>query len=158
MESKTKIRKYKVKIDMKIFCFEKKIVTGKEILEKSGNIPVECFSLYQKFKKSDFEKIDLNEEIDLSKKGIEKFVVKEPEVFHYFVDDEPETTDQKKLTPKQIFEFAGISPVEDYYIIHLLTDGSQESYEGRINDKITMTCPAMKFISIFIGVTEVAST
>ena len=149
-------KKYKIKVDNDFLYFDTKIVMGKDILEKSSNTPVECFSLYQKFKNCDFEKIDLNEEVDLSKKGIERFVVKEPEVFHYFVDDEPETTDFKKLTPIQILGYAGIAPVEDYYIIQLLPDGTQKSFEYSPDNEIIMTCPALKFISVFKGETQVA--
>jgi multiubiquitin len=153
---KVEKNKYRIKVNEHFYLFEQKIITGKEVLKKSGNIPVECFTLYQKFKKCDFEKIDLNEEVDLSKKGIERFVVKEAEVFHYFVDDEPETTDQKELTPKQILELAGITPVEDYYIIQIFADGNQESYQNSSDTIIKMTCPAMKFISVFNGETPVA--
>ncbi len=156
MEANKNQKTFKVKINEKFFYFEKKLVTGCEILEKSENMPVECYTLYQKFKKGDFEKIDLNEEVDLSQIGVERFVVKPPEIFHYFVDDEPESTEQKELTPNQILELAGINPVEDFYIVQIFEDRSQLSYQEKPNENITMVCPAMRFISVFRGETQVA--
>lgn len=152
-----KNHKYKVKIDNGIFVFQHKIVKGKEILEKAGKIPIECFTLYQKFRNHDFEKIDFDEEVDLSKPGIERFSVKPPEVFNYFVDDEPETTDQEKLTPNQILELAGITPVSDYYLVQIKPDGTQVSYKDNPNTLIQIQChPAMKFVSVFRGETPVS--
>lgn len=144
-------RKYRVKIGDAYYIFDRNIVTGKEILEKSGNTPVECYTLYQKFKHCDFEKIDLNEKIDLAKPGIEHFTVKPPEVFYYTVDSEPETTDQKTLTPNKILELAGIKPVTDFYLIQILPDGSQIKYIDNADQPIKMQCPAMEFISVSRG-------
>jgi hypothetical protein len=147
---------YRVKIDAEYHIFLKQYVTGKEILEKAGFIPCECFWLYQKLKNCDFEKIDLAEEIDLAKPGIEHFVIKTAETFHYFVDKEPETTDQKELTPNQILEAAGITPVKDYYLVRIDADGTQKSFADSPDTPIKMVCPAVSFVSIFKGETPVS--
>lgn len=149
-------KRYKVKVDNEYFVFDHQFVTGKEILEKVCKTPIECHNLYQKLKHCDFEKIDLNEKVDLAKSGIEHFVVKPPEVFNYAVDDEPETTDQKELTPNQILELAGITPVSDYYLVQINHDGSQTSYKDTPTTPIKMKCPAMKFVSVFRGETPVS--
>lgn len=149
-------KKYRVKIGDKFFVFDQHLVTGKELLEKAGSVPVECHTLYQKLKGCDFEKINLTEKVDLSKPGIEHFVVKPPEVFHYAVDGEPETTDEKKLTPLQILEAAGVDPVADYYLVLVNDDGSQVSYRDKPNDPIELRCPGQKFISVYKSATEVA--
>ena len=149
-------KSYKVKVDNEYFVFDHQFVTGKEILEKVSKIPVECHTLYQKLKHCDFEKIDLNEKVDLTTPGIEHFVIKPPEVFHYTVDGEPETTDQKELSPNEILELAGITPVNDYYLVQKNPDGSEVSYKGKPNESIKMLCPAMKFVSIFNGETPVS--
>lgn len=120
-------KKYKVKIGGHYYIFDHQLVTGRELLEKAGITPIECFWLYQKLKDCDFEKIDLKEKVDLAKGGIEHFVVKPTEVFNYFVDNEPETTDEKELTPNQILEAAGLTPVADYYLVRINSDGSQTS-------------------------------
>jgi Multiubiquitin len=149
-------KKYKVKIDNEYFVFDHHIVTGKEILEKAGKTPIECYSLYQKLKHRDFEKIDFDEKVDLIKHAIEHFVVKPPEIFHYILDDEPETTDKKELTPNQILELAGITPVSDYYLVQINHDGSQISYKDTPTTPIKMHCPTMKFVSVFRGETPVS--
>lgn len=149
-------KKYKVKIDNESYIFDHHIVTGKEILEKAGKIPVECHTLYKKLKHCDFEKIDLHEKIDLTEQGVEHFVVKPPLVFHYTVDGEQETTDEQELTPNQILELAGITPVSDYYLVQTNSDGSQISYLDKPNEPIKMKCLALKFVSAYRGKVEVS--
>lgn len=149
-------KKYKVKVGDHYFIFDHHIVTGKEILEKAGIAPVECYWLYQKLKGCDFEKIDLAEPVDLAQGGIEQFVVRPTEVFHYFVDGEPETTDLKEMTPNQILENAGITPVKDYYLVRINPDGSQDSFKDTPDKSIKMVCPAVKFVSAFRGETPVS--
>ena len=148
-------KKYKVKIGDDYFVFDHHLVKGKELLGKAGKIPVECHTLYQKLKGCDFEKVSENENVDLSKPGIEHFVVKPPEVFHYLVDDEPETTDEKFLTANQILENAGLKPL-DYYLVQVFADGSQKSYKDIPDQRIEMKCPGEKFISVFRGETPVS--
>lgn len=149
-------KKYRIKIDDKVLVFDNESVIGSEILTKAGFTPIECYSLYQKLKGCDFEKISSNEKVDLSKPGIERFVVKESEVYHYSLDGEPETTDLSELTPMNILEFAGIKPMSDYYLVQILEDQTQVSYKDRPNDPIKMKCPGSKFISVYRSATPVA--
>lgn len=97
-----------------------------------------------------------HEKVDLTEKGVEHFVTKPPVVFYYTVDKEPETTEEIELTPNQILELAGITPVEDYYLVRVNSDGSQVSYKDSPNTPIKMECPAVKFISVFKGETPVS--
>lgn len=149
-------RKYRVRVDEALIIFNHEMVTGAELLQAAGRVPPECFALYQLLKGHDFEKIGLNDQLDLSRKGIERFVVKPPEVFNYFVDDEPETTDDKELTPDQILELAGITPASDYYLVQINPDGSQISHKDDPATPIKMRCPAMRFVSVFRGETPVS--
>lgn len=149
-------KKYKVKIDDIHYVFDHHIVTGQEILEKAGKTPVECHSLYIKLRHCDFDLIGLHDKVDLIEKAVEHFVTKPPVVFHYTVDKEPETTEDKELTPNQILELAGILPVKDYYIVQINPDGSQTSYKGSPEKPIKMKCPAMHFVSVFNGETPVS--
>ena len=149
-------KKYKVRVGHHHFIFEQHIVTGKDILVKAGITPVECYWLYQKLKDCDFEKIDLTEKVDLTCQGVEHFVVKPTEVFHYTVDGEPETTDEKELTPNQILEAAGLTPVKDYYLVRINADGSQTPFKDNPDTPLKMVCPAVKFVSAFRGETNVS--
>lgn len=148
-------KRYKVKIDDEIFVFDHHIVTGREILEKSGKKSVECYTLYQKLKHCDFEKVDPDEKVDLAKAGVEHFAIKPPLVFNYFVDDEPETTDKKSLIANEVLELTGLKPV-DYYLVLVNADNSQVSYKDTPNLSIEMKCPGLKFISVFRGETPVS--
>lgn len=143
-------KRYRVKIGDEYFVFDHHLVTGKEILEKACASPIECFWLYQKFKGCDFERISPDETVDLAKPGLEHFVVKPTEVFNYFVDGEPEMTDKKELTPREIMQLAGIDPAKHYLVLKL-EDGKQISYKDKPDEKIKMRCPAMHFISINNG-------
>ncbi|HQQ95012.1 MAG TPA: multiubiquitin domain-containing protein [Bacteroidia bacterium] len=143
-------KKYKVKIDNEFFVFNHHIVTGREILETAGKKPTECHTLYQKYKHCDFEKIDLDEKVDLAKPGVEHFIVKPPLVFNYTVDEEPETTDKMSLTANQILELAGLKAA-DHYLVLINPDGSQLSYKDNPTTPIEMKCPGLKFISVFRG-------
>lgn len=149
-------KRYKVRVGHHHFIFEQHMVTGKEILVKAGITPLECYWLYQKLKDCDFEKIDLTEKVDLTRNGIEHFVVKPTEVFHYFVDGEPETTEEKELTPNQILEAAGLTPVKDYYLVRINADGSQTPFKDNPDSPLKMVCPAVKFVSAFRGETNVS--
>ena len=144
-------KKDKVKVDDKYYVFDHHSVTGMEILEKAGKIPVECHSLYIKLKHCDFELIALHDHVDLIHKSVEHFVTKPPIVFHYTVDKDPETTDEKELTPNQILELADITPIKDYYLVQINHDGSQTSYKDSPEKPIKMKCPAMHFVSVFNG-------
>lgn len=149
-------KRYRVKIGNQFYVFDHHLVTGMQLLEKASISPVECYWLYQKFRDCDFEKIDLNEQVNLTKPGIEHFVVKPTEVFHYFVDADPETTDAKELTPNQILEAAGLTPASDYYLVKINHDGSQSSLKDQPDVPLKMVCPAVKFISAFRGETGVS--
>ena len=156
-EGKTsKNETFKVKVDNETFLFDSKIVNGEQILIKAGKTPVACFALYQKLKGCDFEKISLDETVDLSNKGIEKFTVKGAEVFHYLLDDEPETTEQKTLSANQILELGGVLPVTDYYLIEIDNTGKEISHKDTPLSPIVMKCPGSKFVSIFRGSTPVS--
>lgn len=148
-------KRYRVKVDHEKIIFDKDKVTGRELLEAACKTPVECYSLYQKFRGCDFEKIDLNEIVDLRKLGLEHFVTKPPEVFYYDLDDEPETTDLKEMTPDQILKAGGVDP-KTHYLVQVNADGSQTSYKDKGDQPIKMKCPRMKFISVLNGPTPVS--
>ena len=154
--SSKKVQHYNVLVDDKEFQFETPIVSGRDILIKAGNNPPDCFSLYQKLKGGDFEKISLHETVDLSKDGKEKFVVKPPEVFNYQVDEEPETTDESELSANQILALAGITPVTDYYLVEYDSHGHETSHKDHPDAPIKMKCPGSKFVSVFRGETPVS--
>jgi hypothetical protein len=149
-------RRYRVKIGDEYYIFDHHIVTGRQIIEKTGAGHPECHWLYQKLKHGNFERIEPSQEVNLAKHGIEHFIIKPPEVFYYFVDEDPETTDQKHMTPAEILHDADIKPASDYYLVRIYPDGQQHSYRDTPHEPIKMECPPMKFISCFKGETPVS--
>lgn len=148
-------KRYQVKVGELTIVFNRDKVTGREILEAACRTPAECFTLYQKLKDCDFEKIDLTEVVDLTKPGIEHFITKPPEVFYYDLDDEPETTDLKEMTPNQILVAGGVDP-KSHYLVQVNADGTQVNYKDKGDIPIKMRCPRVKFISVLNGPTPVS--
>jgi len=66
-------------------------------------------------------------------------------LIEYTVDDEPQKTTEKTMTPSQILEKAGIN-IADHYLVQI--EGQhQESYQGKPNEPLHMH-PKMKFVSV----------
>jgi hypothetical protein len=151
-----KSKKFEAQIGEKIFPFDHPKVTGKELLHKAGINNPECVSLYQKLKGCDFEKISLNEIVDLSHPGLEKFVVKEPESWNYWVDEEPETSTESELSANQILTNAGLTPATDYYLVEFDNAGNEFSHKDTPDAPIQLKCPGSKFVSVFKGETPVS--
>ncbi len=145
-EPKQPKKEYEITVDGRKIGFSESKQTGKLILEKACKEPVQCYTLYQKLKGCDFEKVSLDETVELSNPGIEHFVTKEPEVFNYTVNDESETTDKKFLTPTEILELDAINPHE-FYLVQLNPDGTETEYAYAPEEKIKMLCTGMKFVS-----------
>ena len=133
-------------VDEVRYYFTENQVVGREILVKAGKLPVECYSLYRKLKGCDFTKIDLDEVVNLIDPEIERFVTKPSDVVNYVINNEPEMTDQKKLTATKILELAGIDEAK-FYLVQLKLDQSEIVYAYNPNELITMHCGGMKFLS-----------
>jgi hypothetical protein len=73
--------------------------------------------------------------------------------FDYTVDDEPQSTNEHTLTPRQILTKAGIDP-ETHYLVQIKGQ-AQESYKDKLDEEIHMH-QHMKFISVYIGETPVS--
>lgn len=68
-----KDKKYKILVDKESYVFEESVVTGREILQKAGKVPPEQFILTQKLKGGKRERIELDQVVDLTQPGIERF-------------------------------------------------------------------------------------
>jgi len=146
---------YQALVDHELVVFKKEKVTGREILIAAGKKPPECFTLYLQGKGCAPDRIPLDEVVDLIGRGVEIFYTAPPEVFFYDMDDEPETTDAKEMTPRQIMVAAGVDP-NKHYLVQVNADGSQEKYKGRADEHIKMRCPKMKFFSVHDGPTPLS--
>ena len=69
-----KKRKYRIKVDREKFVVNEECLLGREILELAGKVPPEQFQLRQKLRGGQVEKIGLEETVDFTRQGIEKFI------------------------------------------------------------------------------------
>ena len=65
---------FKIQIDKKHYEVFGPFISGRELLEKAGKTPTEDYAIYLKVKGDQPKRIDLDEKVDLSKPGVEKFV------------------------------------------------------------------------------------
>jgi hypothetical protein len=73
----------------------------------------------------------------------------------YTVDDEPQTTTDRTLTPREILTKAGIDAATHYLVLLHGNSGQRTSYEGKMDEVIHMH-PKMRFVSVSTGPTTVS--
>lgn len=67
-------RRYRIKVDRQKYVVNEECLTGKEILLLAGKTPPEQFQLRQKIRGGEVIKIGLDDKVDFTKPGIEKFM------------------------------------------------------------------------------------
>ncbi|MDP2421337.1 multiubiquitin domain-containing protein [Sediminibacterium sp.] len=138
-------KRYPILVDGQELIFERPEITIEELLEKAGKLPVTCFSVFRRFKGCEFELVRPGEKINIEDPKLDVFEVKDPVVFHYSVDKEPETTEYKHLTPAEILKEKKIEPRECYLV---LVDGTKEEILAFEPDRrIEMKCPGLHFMT-----------
>lgn len=69
-----KAKQYRIKIDKTKYTVSVPAMTGREILVMAGKNPPERFQLNQKFKGGRVEPVQLDQEVDFTQPGVEKFM------------------------------------------------------------------------------------
>ena len=69
-----KSKRYKIKIDRDKYVVDVECLTGKEILELAGKKPANEYNLRRKMRGGEVSKINLDEKVDFTLPGIEKFI------------------------------------------------------------------------------------
>lgn len=64
---------YKYMVRNRLFETEKQFITGREVLEAAGLVPVTQYKLDLKTRGNRYREVGLDERVDLSDPGIEKF-------------------------------------------------------------------------------------
>ncbi len=67
-------RRYALQIDRETFVTDKECLTGRELLMLAGKTPPERYQINQKLQSGEVKKIGLDEKVDLTEKGIERFM------------------------------------------------------------------------------------
>jgi hypothetical protein len=133
------------KNDLREVTFHHDRVTGGEVKELAHVSLEERLFV---FRNGDFHPVGNNETTIIKDK--EHFVVVPHGEIYYSVDDEPQWTREKILTPKKIMEDAGIDPATNY-LSEIKGDGQPpESFKDKPDEPIHMH-DGMKFLSTFVG-------
>ena len=78
----------------------------------------------------------------------EAIVVADGHTIHYTVNDEPQETAERTLTPNQIMTLAGINSGENYLVE--IRGRERKSYQDRPDELIHMH-EHQKFVTVFTG-------
>jgi len=127
---------FNFKVNGKTYSSTEGTISGGQILEIAGFLPIDDFDLTMKIEHHDFEPVQIQESVDLTSKGIEMFKVKPKKELKFEVDDEKYTTTEIELTPVEILDKAGLKS-EQYYLKQIL--GHLEvSYKDKETELISM--------------------
>jgi Multiubiquitin len=66
--------KYRIRIDRERYEVAEPMISGRELLQLAGKIPVDRFAVYQKRAGGATERIGLDQRVDLREPGVERFV------------------------------------------------------------------------------------
>ena len=72
-EKPPKASRYRIKIDRKPYVVKQACITGREVLELAGLAPPEKYTLRVAVAGQRPEKVGLDEKVDLTRKGVERF-------------------------------------------------------------------------------------
>lgn len=127
-------------------------ITGKEILETAGLLPVKDYELLIKVNEKGYEPVGLSEKIDLKSPGIEGFEAKPYEKVTIYVDDIAIQVNESFLTANQIIELTG-KVVRNYYLVQLKGD-NEISYKNDREHKIAIR-NGSKFITYEVEIIDI---
>jgi hypothetical protein len=69
-----KAAKYRIRVDKHVYVVPGPLITGRQILEISGHTPADHWRLDARFRGGATKKVELNEEVDLTTPGLERFM------------------------------------------------------------------------------------
>lgn len=67
-------RRFRIRVDLETYVVEQSVITGREILTLAGKTPVERFLLRQRLRGHQPREIGLDDRVDLTEPGVERFV------------------------------------------------------------------------------------
>lgn len=105
-----KVKIYKVKIDGEKHSFDDPKVTGTQLLTKAGKHPLDEYLIFQRLKNGQFEEIRLEESVDLTQSGLERFKsFKSGESYRLVVDDRRFEWGAPEITGFMLKQFDSVS-------------------------------------------------
>jgi hypothetical protein len=128
---------FEIRINGRKFSWPESSILGKQVLGVAGFEPAEDYEILIKLTNKELEPVGMEESWDLSKPGIETFLVRPYHEFTIFVDDEPYKTHEVFMTPRQILEILVKLDPNKFYLKQIL--GHKEiSYKNDMDHEIAM--------------------
>lgn len=127
-------------------------ITGMQILQRAGLVPVEDYELLIKVNENGFEPIQLSEIIDLRAPGLEGFYSRPYDKLIIYVDDAAVQVSESFMTPNKILAAAG-KVVKDFYLVQ--REGEIEiGYKNDREHKVAIKNGA-RFVSYEVEIIDV---
>jgi len=144
---------FELTINGKLYKTEKQLINGEELLSLLGIHHSTDYEVLMKLTDCEYEPIELKEEVDLKKPGIEAFLVKPYKTIAIEVDDEKYPVTEVLMTPKEIMVLAGLDP-QKHYLKQII--GHTDITYKNDPDHIIGIVDCMKFSSCKITSTTVS--
>jgi hypothetical protein len=144
---------FELTINGKLFKSAKQLINGEELLTLLGLHNSADYEVLMKLTDREFEPIELKEEVDLKKPGVEEFLVKPYRSISIEVDDEKYPVTELLMTPKEIMVLAGLDP-QKHYLKQII--GHTDITYKNDPDHIIGIVDCMKFSSCKITSTTVS--
>lgn len=103
---------YKVRVDDKRYVLDDPKPTGRQLIDLTGVRPIDEYLIFLKLRGGGFEEIRLNETVDLTRNGTERFLTFDSAASYRFeIDGERIEWGAKLITGLRLKQIAGVDPV-----------------------------------------------
>lgn len=152
-----KVMMYKVKIDGEKYSFDDPKVTGTQLLTKAGKHPIDEYLIFQRLKNGQFEEIGLEECVDLTQPGLERFkTFRSGESYRLVVDGRRFEWGAPEITGHMLKRFAGVNPAD--FDVWLDIRGQGEDRIIHDKDSVRLDEPGVeRFYTAPVGVTIIVN-
>lgn len=129
---------YNFRLNNKKFETDESKITGSQLLTIANLIPTEDYELLYKINEKGYEPIQLDEEVDLKKVGIEGFKAKPYKGVIIKIDGKDYEVEECFMNPKEIMALARIDS-DRFYLNELRPNGDEITYKDDLEHKIPIT-------------------
>jgi len=137
------VKIYKVKIDGEKHSFDDPKVTGTQLLTKAGKHPLDEHLIFQRLKNGQFEEIRLDESVDLTQPGLERFkTFRSGESYRLVVDGRRFEWGAPEITGRMLKQFVGVNQGE--FDVWLDVRGHREDRIIRDNEFVRLDEPGVE--------------
>jgi hypothetical protein len=134
---------FKIKIDELEYDFTDPAVTGGQLLNAAGKRPMDEFLIFQRLRNGQFEEIRLEESVDLTQPGLERFkTFKSGESYRLTVDGRRFEWGAPEVTGHRLKQFAGVNPAD--FEVWLEVRGGEGDVLIANHDSVRLDAPGVE--------------